>query len=1032
MRATANGFPPVAENWTRLTALVAVGVALVAVGLSLSGALDTTAATCALRLQFAGDIDTFRQVATSPDCADGLVRGLWLDVLAALLYGAGLVLVCGQGRQLFRGSVAGMSTLAVKAAGVAVAADLLENGLSLLVLADPGSVVRSLPVLRRIDEAAEVIAAAALLKWAALALPVLMAIAVVVTVVVRRACRLLDRYADRYAEAPGDGAGWFARKRAELSSRFREYRRSEHGLTVDVLSDAPVPGSIWERNYFVAPTDSSAHTTLPRQGLCLSGGGIRSATFAWGATQALQEAGRFATFRYLAAVSGGAYHSGSHQILRARGLVDPVTGDCDLAPIVDAYGAGAPESDHRRRHGQYLAERASGWLRAVGVLIRNTVVSLFLIGALLLVAARLQALLYRTIAPWSEGVLVAGRGLITGVPRFGAPEWGAVAAPVVLATALWFYSGFATGRPDVTKEITAQPAVGRIERAGRLSVALVALAGLVAYLVLIGPLLIVLPTWLLELDGLSDATGGLAGAGLVITVLTTALGMIGGANAGRSQPEEASRARRVFVSAGSFSRQLLSLAVVAGIALAATVAFAWMLRAAVDHHLAPGPDFGDPLRAPGLASWIDPWLVGTFVTLLLIYGVFDQTRMSLHPFYKRRLAATFALERTTDGQAREIDYAIPTLLSEFTEPTVGSDGETYPELLVCAAANISDAAISPPGRKVTPFVFSCAAVGGPRLGYFRTTELEQAVLGRSYEHDLTTLGAMAISGAAFASAMGRMSSPFNALFAITNTRLGAWLPNPAYHAARGYQPEPFGRHRRYLPKIRRLPYWLREIAGSYRAADRFVYVTDGGHYENIGLLELLRRGCTSIVCFDASADPDLGDVTAAMRLAYEELGVRIELPDLSALRPRLGLEVTPGNGFAATLASRGRLAAQAVTVGTIHYPNAGPAAGRTGKLVLARAVLTPDTPPALLGYALSNPRFPTDSTADQWFDVHRSEAYRQLGRWVAAQVLAPHVVTTPSRTPPPSAPTEPEPEPEPEWAAPPAVDTPPTPSAQAD
>lgn len=984
MGATAKGGP---GSWASLTALVAGGVVLVAVGLFASGVLGPLAGDCALRLQFAGDIATFRHVAASTDCTTGQLplvgpvtsaSRLWLDMVAALFYGGGLALICGFGSKLFRGSGAEVCLLAAKAAGVAVAADLVENGLSLLALADLRT-VRWLP--RGTDATAEAIAAVALLKWAALALPVIATLAVVVTLVVRLGFCRLDRYADRYAQPPGDGAGWFAKKRAGLSARFRKYRRVDQGLQVDVLPAGPGPGSTWARNYFV-PGSGPTPTTSPRRGLCLSGGGIRSATFASGATQVLEEAGQFTTFRYLAAVSGGAYHAGSHQMLRARGLVDPVTGECELASIGDAYGAGTPESDHRRRHSQYLAERAAGWLRATGVVVRNTVISLLLLGALLLIAARLQALLYRVLAPWSEPLLFPAGRLATDVPSFGVTEWGAVAVPMVLATALWFYSGFATGRPDVAQEITAQDSVGRIEFAGKLSVALVALAGLIATLVVVGPLLIVLPTWLMERNGISESTGGVAGVGLVVTVVTTGIGMVTGG--GRSQPDEASRVRRIFSSAGFFTRQLLSLAVVAGIVLGATVAFAWMLRAAVDHHLAvrAGPD----------ESWLDPWLLWTVVTLLLIYSVFDQTRMSLHPFYKRRLAATFSLERTDDGRAREIDYAIPTLISEFAQrtvgPTVGGYRALAPELLLCAAANVSDAALTPPGRKVTPFVFSHAAVGGPRLGYFRTTELELAVRGRSYEHDLTQLGAMAISGAAFASAMGRLSSPFNVLFAITNTRLGAWLPNPAFHAAQGAPLAPFDRHRRFLPRIRRLPYWLREIVGSYRLGDRFVYVTDGGHYENLGLLELLRRGCTDIVCFDASADPDLGDVTVAIRLAEEELGIRIELPDLSALRPCSSIELAPDNGFAAALAARGRLAAQAVTTGTIHYPDAGPAAGQTGRLVLGRAVLTPNVPTALLGYALDNARFPTDSTADQWFDVHRSEAYRLLGRWVAAQVVA--------------------------------------------
>ena len=45
----------------------------------------------------------------------------------------------------------------------------------------------------------------------------------------------------------------------------------------------------------------------PMSALCISGGGIRSATFALGAIQGLAESGLLAQFDYLSTVSGGGY-----------------------------------------------------------------------------------------------------------------------------------------------------------------------------------------------------------------------------------------------------------------------------------------------------------------------------------------------------------------------------------------------------------------------------------------------------------------------------------------------------------------------------------------------------------------------------------------------------------------------------------------------------------------------------------------------------------------------------------------------------
>jgi len=77
-----------------------------------------------------------------------------------------------------------------------------------------------------------------------------------------------------------------------------------------------------------------------------------------------------------------------------------------------------------------------------------------------------------------------------------------------------------------------------------------------------------------------------------------------------------------------------------------------------------------------------------------------------------------------------------------------------------------------------------------------------------------------------------------------------------------------------------------------------------------------------------------------------------------------------------------------VLVGTIHYPNCRPpGAPKTGTLYFGRAILTPETPWPVLAYANQHPRFPTDSTSDQWFDQAQFDAYHTLGRHVAETLL---------------------------------------------
>lgn len=275
------------------------------------------------------------------------------------------------------------------------------------------------------------------------------------------------------------------------------------------------------------------------------------------------------------------------------------------------------------------------------------------------------------------------------------------------------------------------------------------------------------------------------------------------------------------------------------------------------------------------------------------------------------------------------------------------------------------------------------------MGYVATAQLED-VVSPHLRRDLTVQAAVAISGAAFASAMGRQARAFQTLFALTNVRLGTWLPNPCFvrrwtcagspgHEAEWNSPG--------LPRLRRIGYLLREVFGAYRHDGRLLYVTDGGHYENLGLVELLRRRCTEIYCIDSSGDspPFAGTLAEAITLAREELGVRIELDSPESLVPGGGDPLDPSVPLASI---SGRLSRSAVVRGTVTYPPESglPEGARAGTIVVAKALLTGGMSYELLSYACKNAVFPHDSTSDQWFDHAQFDAYVALGRSLAEQV----------------------------------------------
>ena len=59
-----------------------------------------------------------------------------------------------------------------------------------------------------------------------------------------------------------------------------------------------------------------------------------------------------------------------------------------------------------------------------------------------------------------------------------------------------------------------------------------------------------------------------------------------------------------------------------------------------------------------------------------------------------------------------------------------------------------------------------------------------------------------------------------------------------------------------------------------------VYLTDGGHIENLGIYELLKRQCRVIIAVDAEADREMafGSFNTLVRYARIDLGIEIDLP----------------------------------------------------------------------------------------------------------------------------------------------------------
>jgi hypothetical protein len=273
-------------------------------------------------------------------------------------------------------------------------------------------------------------------------------------------------------------------------------------------------------------------------------------------------------------------------------------------------------------------------------------------------------------------------------------------------------------------------------------------------------------------------------------------------------------------------------------------------------------------------------------------------------------------------------------------------------------------------RKAEPFIFSplysgsamLAPEGGPpgrRTGAYIDSsryggsEADYAMEGSG----VSLASAMSISGAAASPNMGYNSSAATAfLMTLFNVRLGAWLPNPACAPTMG-------------EKIRRsgpsnsLRAVLRELGGATDDRGWDIYLSDGGHFENLALYEMIRRRCRYIVVSDAGADPDCAyaDLGGAVRKAKIDLNVDIRFEELRISSRDKPLESS--------------MKQRAWALGEISYPEGG----RGQILYLKPSYFGRDLPVDVVSYAASSKTFPHESTGDQFFSESQFESYRRLG-----------------------------------------------------
>ncbi len=377
--------------------------------------------------------------------------------------------------------------------------------------------------------------------------------------------------------------------------------------------------------------------------------------------------------------------------------------------------------------------------------------------------------------------------------------------------------------------------------------------------------------------------------------------------------------------------------------LAAEVVYAF-LHVSIDNPTLQ--DVGASVLAfPTKVAWA---MFGVLVIAILLFAWrFEINIFGLNQLYRNRLVRCYlGATRWMHGLRRpqpftkfdfEDDIPLGNLAKDFRGPypllntTMNLGGSANPALNT---------------RHSTNFILSPLFCGADwaGIGYAKTGAGNDT---NCYAGGLNLGQAVAISGAAASPNMGYNTRPLVAyLLTMFNVRLGWWLPSPSFKAGRS-------------SLSFSLAYLLAELFGMANDRRAFLNVSDGGHFENLGIYELVRRRCRVIIASDAECDETLffGSLGNVIRLCGTDFGATIDI-DLSALRK-----------------GEDGLSRLHCAVGTIQYND-----GTTGYLIYLKANITGDEDTSVLQYRDNHPTFPHQTTANQFYTEDQFESYRRLGR----------------------------------------------------
>jgi len=373
--------------------------------------------------------------------------------------------------------------------------------------------------------------------------------------------------------------------------------------------------------------------------------------------------------------------------------------------------------------------------------------------------------------------------------------------------------------------------------------------------------------------------------------------------------------------------------------------------------------FGLPSR-PGLWGFIAPvvWMASAYVGLCLTASWFiNVNKFSLHAMYRQRLIRAYL------GASNPFRHPHPfTGFDENDNISMCTLTANKPMHVVNMALNLVHGGnLRWQERKAASFTATRLHTGGVCVDYRPST-----LYGGRYAPTKTPISlgtAITISGAAASPNMGYHSSPLLMLvMTLFNARLGWWLGNPRRNRRIWTSPSPRWGIRPFLD----------EALGLTSDTNSWIYLSDGGHFENLAIYEMVLRRCHCIVVSDAGCDPEYTyeDLANAVRKIRIDLGIPVDFDD-------------PTMPMSADKLPTARHSGKHCAIARIRYSVIDGPDAPDGILIYLKPSLDGNEPADVQHYAAADPLFPHQPTSDQFFDESQFESYRRLGLHVIEEML---------------------------------------------